>query len=112
MPSTLGDDPPVRQYSYTWTHGSAEQVAHIRDMQGHASLPDLLLLALANARSADEALPPHATGPDLNNSGQKFTPDPWHASACAERACVYIERVRAKLLSEALSSAKASAPLK
>ena len=97
-----------QQYSYTWEHGSAESAAHNRDMQGKASLTDLLLLALVNARSADEALPPHATGPQINNCGDKFTPDTWHASACAERACVYIERVRAKLLSEALSGTKTS----
>jgi len=99
----MADD---RQYTYTWEHGSPEMAAHYRDLRGQASVQDLLLLALANARSADEALPPWATGPDLNNCGKRWTPDPWHASACAERACVYIERVQSKLLSEALAQVK------
>src|SRR5271165_6687368 len=93
-----------KQYTYTWAHDSAESTAHYRDMQGAASVPDLLTLALANARSANEALLPWATGPKPNNLGNTFTPDPWHASACAERACVYIERAQALMLSQALAA--------
>jgi hypothetical protein len=86
-----------QQYTYNWGPGSAESAAHYRDMQRQATVDDLLLLALANARSADEALPPYATGPESNNMGDTFTPDPWHASACVERACAYLERIRALL---------------
>jgi len=91
----------LKQYKYTWEAGSPESLAHLRDMQGKATVDDLLLLALVNARSADEALPPWATGPEKNNLGNAFTPDPWHASACAERACCYIERVHAILATPA-----------
>lgn len=92
------------QYSYTWAHGSPEQAAHQRDMAGTATVDDLLLLALVNTTTADEALPPHATGPEKNNSGDVFTPDPWHASACSERAGAYIRHAGEKLRSSATGS--------
>jgi hypothetical protein len=85
------------QYSYTWAHGSPEWAAHQRQLDEKASVDDLLFLALVNARSADEALPPHATGPEKNNSGETFTPDPCHASACAERAGAYLYQARERL---------------
>lgn len=85
------------QYTYTWENGSPEMEAHMRDMRRSATVDDLLLLALANAVSADEALPPWATGPEKNNSGDAFLPDPMHASACTERAACYIRRARDKV---------------
>lgn len=88
---------PRQQYTYTWAHGSPELAAHLRNVNGKATVDDLLFLALVNITSADEALPPWATGPDKNNTGDAFTPDTWHASACAERARAYVMRARATL---------------
>lgn len=85
------------QYSYRWTPESPEVLAHLRNMAGTATVDDLLFLALVNTTTADEALPPWATGPDKNNSGNAFMPDPWHASACAERAGAYLRQAREKL---------------
>jgi len=91
-----------QQYTYTWTHGSPEDIAYLHERQGKATVDDLLLLAMVNARTADEALPPWATGPEKNNMGDAFTPDPWHASACAERAYYYARRAREMLHARAL----------
>ena len=97
-----------RQYTYTWEKGSPEMEAHLRNLNGKASIDDLLLLAEANMRSADEALPPHALAPGVNNSGESWTPDPWHASACAERAEAYVRRVRALIAAYGMPDASAA----
>jgi len=88
------------QYTFKWQHGSPESMAHYRDMNGTATVDDLLFLALVNSTSADEALPPWATWPEKNNLGAAFPSDPWHASACSERACAYIQRARGLLAAQ------------
>jgi hypothetical protein len=68
-----------------------------RHQHGVATLDDLLLLALIEAEGAWRVLPPNAVGPLANNGGEIHTPDPAHASACADRAMAFLTLARRKL---------------